>query len=105
MDLDATGDKAGELRNHTWQEGDMSFIKCMRNAMIENCPQTWIGQRVEDVVARGVLLENNVDSIRPACSTTWCFTWRGNKNTRRKLWKLSKLSIGHHTLFVILCPL
>src|SRR5260221_536961 len=66
MDLDASCNETGKLRNQAWQKRDTRLVKSVSDAMIEDRPQPLVEQRLKDVATGGVFLENKVYNIWPA---------------------------------------
>jgi len=88
VNLDASGNETGKLRNQAWQKWDMGFIKSMGDAVVDNCPEALVDHCLEDIATGRVFLEDDVDDIGPTSSTTRQFTWSGYKYAWWQLWKV-----------------
>ena len=86
MNLDATCNEAGKLRNQTWQKRDMGRVKSVGDAVVDDRPESLVDHRLKNIAASRVFLKDNVDYIWPASFTARSFAWRWYKDPWRKLW-------------------
>ena len=74
VNFDASRYKTGELRDQAWQKRYVSCIKGVGNTMVENGPKSLIDERFKDITTGRVFLKNDIDGVRPTCSTAWHVT-------------------------------
>src|SRR5205823_13954258 len=86
VNLYATCNEAGKLRDQAWQKWDMSHVKSMSEAMVDDCPKTLVDHCLKNIAAGRVFLEDYIDYIWPASSSARCFARGRYKYPWWKLW-------------------
>src|SRR5258708_3149310 len=69
MDLDASCNETGKLRNQAWQKRDTRLVKSVSDAVIEDRPQPLVEQRLKAIATGGGFLGDCVSRLRAAGPT------------------------------------